>query len=274
MKLLIAVDMEGATGVVSWDHVDPKTAEYQRFRHLLTADVNAAIEGALEAGISDIEVSDGHWNSGNVLIEELNPHARLSTGTPSPFSMVQGVQERIDAAFFVGYHARVGTLNAILDHTWSASRVANAWLNGRLMGETGLNGAVCGAFGAPVLLVTGDQAVAAEAQEWIPGIETAIVKTACGRYAAKCLPAAHTQPLIRSAAQRAAKRFLEGQGPKPIELAGPVTIRIEFVSSQMGDMACLLPGATRLDGRLIEFQAPDMPTAYLRFRAAVGLAGA
>ncbi|HWQ10744.1 MAG TPA: M55 family metallopeptidase, partial [Holophaga sp.] len=88
MKLLIAVDMEGATGVVSWDHVDPKTAEYQRFRHLLTADVNAAIEGALEAGFDEIAVSDGHWNSGNVLIEELNPVARLNTGTPSPFSMV------------------------------------------------------------------------------------------------------------------------------------------------------------------------------------------
>lgn len=273
MKLLIAVDMEGATGVVSWDHVDPKTAEYQRFRHLLTADVNAAIEGALEAGIEDIQVSDGHWNSGNVLIEELNPHARLNTGTPSPFSMVQCVQDGIDAAFFVGYHARVGTLHAILDHTWSSSRVANVWLDGRLMGETALNGAVCGAFGAPVLLVTGDQSVAAEAREWIPGIETAIVKTACGRFAAQCLPLAATQPLIRSAACRAAKRFLGGQGPQPLKVGTPVTLRIEFAGSQMGDMASLLPGAVRLDGRTIEFESPDMPSAYQRFRAAVTLAG-
>lgn len=274
MKLLIAVDMEGATGVVSWDHVDPKTAEYQRFRHLLTADVNAAIEGALEAGVEDIQVSDGHWNSGNVLIEELDPHARLNTGTPSPFSMAQGAQEGVDAAFFVGYHARVGTLHAILDHTWSASKVANAWLNGRLMGETALNGALCGAFGAPVLLVTGDQSVAAEAQDWIPGIETAVVKTACGRYAARCLTLAETQPLIRDAARRAVKRFQDGQGPQPLKVTDPVTIRLQFVSSQMGDMASLLPGATRLDGRTVEFTAPDMPGAYQMFRAAVSLAGA
>jgi D-amino peptidase len=272
MKLLIAVDMEGVTGVVSWEQVDPKTADYQRFRHLLTADVNAAIEGALEAGIGDIVVADGHWNSGNVLIEELHPQARLNSGTPSPLSMVQSAQDGIDAAFFVGYHARVGTANAILDHTWSASRVANVWLNGRLTGETGLNGAVCGAYGAPVLLVTGDQAVAAEAQDWAPGIETAIVKTACGRFAAQCLPPAQTQLLIRSAAQRAAKRFLGGQGPQPIKVSLPVTLRLEFASCQMVDMACLLPGATRLDGRTIEFEAPDMPAAYLRFRAAVSLA--
>jgi D-amino peptidase len=274
MKLLIAVDMEGATGVVSWDHVDPKAAEYQRFRHLLTADVNAAIEGALAAGFDDIVVSDGHWNSGNVLVEELHHAAQLNTGTPSPFSMVQSVQEGVDAAFFVGYHARAGALHAILDHTWSASRVANAWLNGRLMGETGLNGSVCGAFGVPVLLVTGDQTVAAEAEAWIPGIETAIVKEACGRYAARCLPAEVTGPLIREAAQRAGRAFLAGRGPKPIQTLNPTVIRIEFSASQMGDMASLLPGASRLDGRTIEFEAPDMPTAYQCLRVAVGLAGA
>jgi D-amino peptidase len=273
MKLMIAVDMEGATGVFSWEHVDPKTAEYQRFRRLLTADVNAAIEGALAEGVGDIVVTDGHWNSGNVLIEDLNPHARLNGGTPSPFSMVQGAQEGIDAVFFVGYHARMGTASAILDHTWSASKVANVWLNGRVVGETGLNGAVCGEFGAPVLLITGDQAVAAEAQDWIPGIETAIVKIACGRCAARCLPPDQAQAVIRSAAQRAVKRFLTGQGPAPMQVAKPTKIRIEFANSQLGDMACLLPGAVRLDGRTIEFEAPDVSAAYLGFRAAVALAG-
>lgn len=274
MKLLIAVDMEGATGVASWDHVDPKGTEYQRFRRLLTGDVNAAIEGALEAGVTEIQVSDGHWNSGNVLVEELHPMARLNTGTPSPFSMVQGAQEGADAAFFVGYHARMGTLHAVLDHTWSSTRVANLWINGRLAGETALNGSVCGAFGIPVLLVTGDQAVAAEAAEWIHGVEAAVVKTACGRSAVRCLTPSQTAPLIRNAAKGAISRLLAGKGPAPLALGGPVRIRIEFMNSQMGDMAALLPGSERLDGRLLEFEAPDMPTAYQRFRAAVGLAGA
>jgi len=275
MKILIAVDMEGATGVVSWDHVDPKTAEYLRFRHLLTADVNAAIEGAFEAGAGDIQVSDGHWNSGNVIIEELNPRARLNTGTSSPFSMVQNIQnpaDRVDAVFFVGYHARVGTANAILDHTWSSVRVANLCINGRISGETGLNASVCGAFGVPVILITGDQSVAAEAREWIDGIETAIVKTATGRVSAQCLPPAVTGSLIRDAANRAVRRQLAGTGPRALATGTPVTIRIEFVTSQMADQASLFPGSVRIDGRILEFVSPDMPTAYRSFRAAVSLA--
>jgi D-amino peptidase len=272
MKLLIAVDMEGATGVVSWNHVDPSSAEYLRFRHLLTADVNAAIEGAIEAGAKDVQVSDGHWNSGNVLIEELHSKARLNTGTSSPFSMVQNVQNGVDAVFFVGYHARVGTPNAILDHTWSSARVSNLWINGRISGETGLNASVCGAFGAPVILVTGDQSVAAEAREWIEGVETAIVKTAAGRVCAQCLPPSATGPLIREAAMRAVRRHLAGEGPKPLQPGNPVSIRIEFMTSQMADMACLYPGSLRLDGRTIEFASLDMPSAYRGFRAAVSLA--
>ena len=272
MRLLIAVDMEGATGVVCWDHVDPGKPEYQRFRRLLTADVNAAVEGALEAGATEIQVSDGHWNGANLLIEELHPRVRLNTGSPSPLSMVQGAQDGIDAVFFVGYHARAGTLHAILDHTWSAVRVINVSINGRLAGETALNAAVCGHFGAPVLLVTGDQAVAAEAQDWLPGVETAIVKTASGRFAAQCLPPAQTGPLIRDAARRAVQRFLAGTGPSPLRVAQPVTLRIEFSASHMGDTAGMLPGAVRLDGRTIECQAADMPAAYLQFRAAAELA--
>ena len=272
MKLLIAVDMEGATGIVAWDHVDPKAAEYLRFRHLLTADVNAAVTGALEAGATDIVVTDGHWNGGNVLIEELNPKARLVTGTPAPLAMVQGVQGGVDAVLFVGYHARAGTLHAILDHTWSNQRIANVWLNGRLAGETGLNGAVCGDCGVPVLLVTGDQAVAAEAQEWIPGVETAVVKTALSRHGAECLPPAQTGPLIQAAARRAVQRFLGGQGPRPIQVTRPVTVRIAFLTSLMADQAALLPGSERIDGTTLEFTAESMTRAYLQFRAAVNLA--
>ncbi len=283
MKLLIAVDMEGATGIVSWGQVDPSTSEYLRCRHLLTADVNAAIAGACDAAAAsgmpagspggiEIQVSDGHWNSGNVLIEELDVRARLNTGTSSPFSMVQMVQEGVDAVFFVGYHAMAGSKAAILDHTWSSVRVHNLWINDRLAGETGLNGSVCGAFGAPVLLVTGDQTVAAEARDWIPGVTTAVVKQAAGRVCAQCLPAGVTGPLIREKAALALSGYLAGKAPSPIATTTPVRIRIEFANSQMADMAVLMPGAERVDGRSVAFQSPDMASAYLAFRACVNLA--
>ena len=202
MKILIAADMEGITGVVNWEHVDPKHPEYARFRRLMTGDVNAAIRGAFEGGAGEVVVSDGHNDGRNILVEELDPRARLNSGSPSPFSMVQGIDAGVDAAMFVGYHARSGSVNANLDHTWSDTRVANLWLNGMLLGETGMNAAVCGHFGAPVIMISGDQTVCGEATELLGALETAVVKQASSRFAAECLPPQVTGQKISEAAAR------------------------------------------------------------------------
>lgn len=272
MKLLIAVDMEGISGVTTWDQVTPGHAEHARFRKVMTEDVNAAIAGAAEAGADEIVVTDGHWNGDNILIEALDSRARLNTGSPSPFSMVQGADEGVDAAFFIGYHARIGTQHAILDHTWSSMRVQNLWLNGRIAGEAGLNAALLGHFGVPVLMMSGDQSAAAEAADWIPGIHTAVVKQAHGRWSAEVLPVVESQARIRETARRAVQAYQAGNSPAPLRLAAPVTGLIEFFYTDMADKAMLLPGAKRLDGRRIEFTQPDMALAYWAFRAAVTLA--
>ena len=272
MKILLAADMEGISGVVSWDHVDPSHSEYSRFRRIMTGDVNAAIQGAFEGGATELVVADGHNLAGNILIEELDPRARLNSGTGSPFSMVQGIGKDIQGVFFIGYHARAGTQSAILDHTWSSRSVMNVWLNGKLVGETGLNSAVCGHFGAPVLLLTGDQAVCAEAVELLGPIETVQVKQATGRFSAECLPPQVSQAKIRAAAVRAVQRLASGQAVQPFRLPEPVTVTIQYPNSEMADSASRLPGASRLDARRIEFTAPDMPAAYAGFRAAVSLA--
>jgi len=272
MKILIAVDMEGISGVVTWNQVIGGHEEYTRMRPVMTADVNAAVQGACEAGVDEIVVADGHNNGSNLLVEQLDRRARLVSGTGSPFSMVEGAQARPDAVFFVGYHARMGTRNAILDHTWSASTVANLWLNERLCGESGLNGAVCGHFGAPVLLVSGDQSVCAEASDWLPGVATVQVKRAVGRYAAECLPPEVAQEHIREAARQALLRFRAGNGPAALKLPTPLKVGVEFINSAMADLAALLPGSRRCDGRTIDFVAEDMVGAYEGFRAATMLA--
>ncbi len=274
MKLLIACDMEGISGVVNWDQVDPGNPEHKRFCKIMTADVNAAIQGAASGGATEILVADGHWNSTNILLEELDPRASLNSGSPTPLSMVQGIDSGVDAAIFIGYHARVGSLHAVLDHTWSSIRVTNVWLNGRLVGEFGLNGAVCGHFGVPVLMVSGDQTVCAEAKEWVPGVETAVVKKASGRYAAECLPLSTSQELIRETATRSVNRFLAGDSPTPLRVKTPVKVEIEMASTQMADMAVVLPGAQRVDGRKLAYEAEDMVKAYLAFRGMVALAPA
>ncbi len=272
MKLLIACDMEGISGVVSWDQVSPAHPEYSRFRKIMTADVNAAIQGAAAGGATEFLVRDGHELANNLLIEELDPRASLNAGATMPLSMVQGVESRVDAAIFIGYHARVGTLNAILDHTWSSARLANVRLNGRLVGEFGLNSAVCGHFGVPVLMVSGDQAVCAEAKEWVAGIETAAVKQALGRFSAECLPLARSQQVIRETAEQAVRRFLAGKGPAPLKVKTPVRIEVEMNAAHMADTAALLPGAGRVDGRTLVVEAEDMLQAYQAFRALVMLA--
>ena len=272
MKLLIACDMEGISGVVNWDQVNPARPDYQRFRKMMTGDVNAAIEGAANSGADEILVTDGHWHSTNILIEELDHRAQLNSGGPSPFSMVQGVETGVDAAFFVGYHARVGTPNAVLDHTWSSDRVHNLWINDRLCGEFGLNALMCGAFDVPVLLVSGDQSVCAEAQDWVPGLLPVQVKTATGRMAATCLPLQESQALISTTATSAMFQFNDGRAPKPLKIELPVKVTVEFFTTVMADQASVFPGSQRLDGRRVCLESPDVPAAYLAFRSLVNLA--
>ncbi len=270
MKILIADDMEGITGVVSWKHVDPDHTEYARYRRLMTGDVNAAIRGAFNGGADEVVVADGHNGGRNILIEELDGRARLNSGSPSRFSMVQGIDEGADAVLFVGYHARAGTLNAVLCHTWT-TQIINVWLNGRPVGEIGVNASLCGWFGVPLLMISGDRAACAEACEWVDGVETAVVKTASGRYAAECLPPAQTAARIEAAAEKAVRRFAQGQGPKPLVTETPVRMRIAFSHPAQADSAGLLINATRIDGYTVEMDAPDMPTAYRTFRAAASL---
>lgn len=271
MKILIATDMEGITGVTTWDQVTPGHAEYARFRRQMTEDVNAAVRGACEAGAEDVIVADGHWNGSNILVEELDVRARLNSGSPSPLSMMQGIDESVNGVMFIGYHARNGSPQAILDHTWSSRTVANVWLNELLTGEYGLNAAVAGHFGAPVIMVSGDQTACAQVAELLGDVETAVVKQATGRFAAECLSPEITRDLICVTAQRAVERLTESDIPDPFVLDMPVTVTVEFFASDMADRASLVP-FTKRQGTRVSFTAEEMVSAYRGFRAMVTLA--
>jgi D-amino peptidase len=271
MKILIATDMEGITGVTTWDHVTPGHAEYARFRRLMTQDVNAAIRGVMDAGADEILIADGHWNGSNILVEELDSRARLNTGSPSPFSMMQGIDESVDGVMFVGYHARNGTPNAILDHTWSSKTVANVWLNDILTGEYGLNGAVAGHFGVPVIMVSGDQTACAQVAELLGDMEMAVVKQATSRFAADCLTPQASQELICVTAMRAIERLAEGDMPDAFVLDTPIRVTVEFFTSDMADRATRIPFTER-NGTRVSLTAQDMASAYNGFRAMVMLA--
>jgi D-amino peptidase len=269
MKILIAADMEGISGVTCWEQVDPAHDEYKRFRKIMTAEVNAVVAGAAEAGADEFVVADGHGNGNNILIEELDKRARLNSGNGSPFSMIQGVDKTTSGVIFIGYHARAGSQDAVLAHTWSSGRIANVWLNDVLVGEYGLNAAVAGHFGVPVLMISGDQTACAQAVELLGPLETAVVKQATSYFSAECLPPQVTQLMIHEAAKRAVWSLKKGKKPKPFVVKTPVRVTVEFRQPESADRAERLPGAKRLNGVRIEFTAPDMPSAHTGFRAAV-----
>ena len=272
MRVYISVDMEGVAGVVHEDQTNPREPrvahEYARFRKLMTLEANAAIEGAVAGGASRIVVNDAHWVMRNLLIEELHEAAELVSGDPKPLSMMQGIDEGFDAVFFVGYHAMAGTAGAVLDHTYT-DRVAHARLNGRPIGELGINAALAGAFGAPVALVTGDQAVAQEARDWLGAtVQTAVVKQAIGRQAARSLAPAAARARIRDAARAAL------QAPhRPFLPPSPYEIEVEFRFTTQAELAELLPGSERRGPRTVAWSHPDYVTLYRGWRAMYNLAG-
>jgi D-amino peptidase len=185
--------------------------------------------------------------------------------------MMQGIDESVDAVFFVGYHARNGSPNAILDHTWSSRTVANVWLNELLTGEYGLNAALAGHFGAPVIMVSGDQTACGQMCELLGDVEIAVVKQASGRFAAECLAPQVSQELIYEAARRAVERLSEGDVNDPFVLDMPIRVTVEFFTSDMADRASKMPLAQR-EGTRVSFSAKEMETAYSAFRTMVMLA--
>lgn len=274
MRVYISVDMEGVAGVVHEDQTnptDPRCApEYARFRRLMTAEANAAIQGAADAGATRILVNDSHWTMRNLLAEELHEAAELLSGGPKPRSMMEGIDGGYDAALCIGYHARAGTRAAILDHTYT-DRLIDVRLNGRSVGELGLNAALAGVFDVPVVLVSGDAALATEAHDLLGDeVATVIVKEAVGRHAARSLAPAVACRRIREAATKALKR----KGAKPFTVEAPITLEADFSKTVEADMAELVPGSLRTSGRTVAFTHHDYKEVFRAWRAMHNLAAA
>lgn len=271
MKIYISSDMEGVGGIVHSDQTDSTHAEYARCRKLMTAEVNAAVEGALKGGATEVLVNDSHGGMRNILIEELNPEAILLSGATKRFSMMAGIDHAFDGVFFTGYHARAGSSFANLDHTWDGPRVVqNIWINGIEVGETGLNAALAGYFGVPVVLLTGDQTACAQAKELLGAdLETVAVKEALGRASAKNLHPTKAHALIRDAAARAVAKC---KTRAPFTFKSPVTLRLALARSSQADRCLMMPNVKLISPRVVEFTHEDYAVLYNAFRALMVLA--
>jgi D-amino peptidase len=269
MKIYISADMEGVNGVVLKEHVDPQAKEYALAREWMVQEVNAAVEGAVAAGATEVVVNDSHNNMTNLPVDRLHPQARLGTGTMKPYSMVQELDDTFAAAFFIGYHAKYGTANAIHDHIFAYSMFEQVLINDRPVGEFGLNAGLAGFYHVPAVLVSGDQAIAEEAKKLVPPIHAVIVKEGRGRYSALCQPFQLSLANIRTAAELATR---QAAAIKPLRFDEPLQLTVTYQRAESADLGALLPDSDRLDSRTLTCSASTFPELYRKFLALFRLA--
>jgi D-amino peptidase len=275
MKVLISADMEGTCGVSSWVQVTPSEhaspgephnqGEYDRARHRMTAEVNAAIEGALEGGADEVIVNDSHDGMRNLIADSLHPACRFISGNDKPLSMMQGIDiEGMGCAFFTGYHAKAGTPGGPLAHTWSGW-VNDVRFDGRSTGEFGINAAIAGHFGVPITLVAGDEKAVAQTIEWVGDKCVGVaVKEGLSTTSALHLHPLKAQELIREGARQA---VANAKTAKPYLLPRNVTVEIDFEHQSRADYAARVPGVERVGERTICYKPADGVELITVFRA-------
>jgi D-amino peptidase len=272
MKLYISADMEGTAAVCSWTQVDPaNTTEYPYYRRLMSQEVRAAIDGARDAGVTDVLVNDSHASMRNVLWDELPDDVRMIYGNRKPFSMSEGIDGSFGAAFFTGYHGAIGTQDATLDHTYTGDTLRETRVNGRACSEALLNAGVLGLAGVPVVLVTGDRACIEQTKAALPWVTGVVVKESIGRYATNSLSPPRARELIRAGAKEAIARVAEA---KPFTFEPPIALDLDFQWTHNADYAELIPGFERSGPRSVRFVHDDYRVIFKAYIAAFRLAAA
>ena len=254
-KIYISADMEGLTGAVTSEQLGPGGFEYQRFRQIMTDEVNAAIEGAREAGATEILVSDSHGNGQNLLIDELPEDVQVVRSWPRPLGMMQGIDETFDGVIFIGYHSSTTNPDGVRAHTTSSARLAAVRLNGAEMTEGSYNAAIAGHFGVPVIMVSGDDAAVSEVQSALGDVEGAVVKWAYSFHSARTLHPAAGRALIRETAQAAVSRIADFTPYRP---ETPIQFEVTFKNYRPSQLLVYLPQVERIDSHTIRFVGDNM----------------
>lgn len=265
MRVYLSVDMEGVAGIVDWSQCVAGGEDYGLGRELLIGEVNAAIDGAVLAGATDILVNDAHSVMRNLPPDRLHARAQYLSGRYKPRYMMQGLDSSFDAAVFLGYHAAIGT-PGVLSHTYNPRAIAQVTINGRVTGEAGLNALVAQHFRVPVVAISGDQYVGPEAAPFCPDVRAIVVKQSLSRFAGQHRHPEDARDLIREGVRAAL-----GESIAPPGIALPATIEVDFLSPDMAELATSLGQVTRVDSRRIALTGEDPLRLHQDFIALVYL---
>lgn len=264
MKVFISTDFEGVAGIVDWDQIMVGSHDYEMGRRLLLGELNAAIDGAIEAGATEFVVNDSHSSMRNLEPDLLRGQATLITGKHKPMYMMQGLDDSFDAIFFLGYHGSIGASHAILSHSYNPRAIWEARINGQIVGETAINALVARHYSVPIALVTGDQVTATEACELRPAPHCVEVKRSISRFAAESLHPEVARERIREGASLALSANRPAGAP---EFTSPITLELTFLTADMAEMAAWLHGVEPVAGqpRAITYTSDDALGVFRTF---------
>jgi D-amino peptidase len=260
-KVYISVDLEGISGVNGDDQTSAGQPEYARARKLMAEDANAAIRGAFEGGATDVLVNDSHGGQRNLLPEDLDPRARLISHSFKRHGMMEGLDDTFDAVIFVGYHAKADAPRGLFAHTGSGV-VRDLQINGRSVGEGGMNAALAAWYGVPVVAVSGDDVAVAEVRESVPGIRTVTVKRAINMRAVELKPLHTARREIQEAARdgvAAAKRGSPQRLPS-------YRVQLRYRNFTYPEVATAFREIELVSPDTVAFTRDSMPEAYRLIR--------
>lgn len=248
MRVYISIDMEGVAGVLDRRQVWRGQDDYAEARSLMAGEANALAEGSFEAGATEVVVNDAHGDMCNLRPSDLHPRVELQIGSgKGPHAMIHRA-EGSDVAIFAGYHAAAGTAGAVLEHSYSSTTVAAIRLCGDQVGELELNALVLGSWGVPVALVTGDDLVCTQAEQFLPGVRTVVVKQGFGYRAGRSLSPDAARDRLRAAAAEVVGGALPAV-PAPPD--APLSLEVDFLTTAMAEAAALVPGTSRPGPRTV-----------------------
>jgi D-amino peptidase len=267
VKVHVISDMEGVAGIVRWEQVGAGQAMYEEGRKLYTQEINAVVRGAKAAGATELVVMDCHgagegFTFNSLVAEDLDPACEFVVQEVWT-GYTEFLEQGCDAALFVGMHAMAGTADGVLNHTVHGREWQNLWFNGKPVGETGINAALCGTWGCPVLLITGDEAVCREGTDLLgAGLTTVSVKQGLGMRTARMLPPPRARELIEDGAKKA---LADLNAVKPYDPGKPCEVKVEYMTTEPPRKLRFQPGVEIVDDRTIVSRADDWWTAWKQF---------
>jgi D-amino peptidase len=258
LKVYISVDMEGVAGVVTADQLGPTGFEYERFRHFMTNEANAAVRAAKAAGAKAVLIADSHGNGESLLIDEFPNDVRVIRSWPRRGGMMAGLDSTFSAAIMIGYHASASSPAGVRAHTISSATFTRIAINGQDVSEGALGAAQAGAMGVPVVFMSGDDVATAELRDRIGGIVTVETKKALSFHSADTLTPAESAARIEAGVRSALSRLREF---KPYVVATPVTLEMSYKNYAAAELFGYLPGMERVGSRTIRYVAKSVAEA-------------